>query len=206
MIIDFIRHGDAVGEMDRERILSDLGKRQARAFGEARGASGEKYGLVITSGLLRAVQTAQVIAVAMGGNWLRLDLPELFDPETMNEAARARQDAYQKLGADTLFQYVCYCPRAMKAFGVAGAGALERILQEHSHRGNVLVIGHQVYVNEIISKLSFFPTGAPDVDQVRRAQLLHDPPLGGCEGYRLRLGKRRTLQELLRLTSPEAGK
>lgn len=64
MLIYFLRHGDAVEASslnDSERPLSDLGNRQAATVGRFLRANGIKIDAVLSSPLVRAVKTAEIV-------------------------------------------------------------------------------------------------------------------------------------------------
>jgi phosphohistidine phosphatase len=69
MFVTLIRHGNAEPEAelgDEGRFLSVLGRTQARATGEALAAMGVSPTRVWCSPLVRAVQTAELVAAALG--------------------------------------------------------------------------------------------------------------------------------------------
>jgi phosphohistidine phosphatase len=68
MRITLIRHGDA-GEdapRDEERSLTKTGRAEVQRVGEALERAGVHFGAVIASPLVRAVQTAEMTAAAVG--------------------------------------------------------------------------------------------------------------------------------------------
>ena len=71
MRIEILRHGDAVphrlvGGADPHRHLSELGRQQARAAGAFLSREAGEPGLIWTSPLTRAVQTAELVAASRG--------------------------------------------------------------------------------------------------------------------------------------------
>lgn len=68
MRITLIRHGEA-GEdasRDEERSLTKAGRAEVRRVGEGLERAGVHFGAVVTSPLVRAVQTAEISAAAVG--------------------------------------------------------------------------------------------------------------------------------------------
>ena len=62
-----IRHAEAApGEPDAERALTPEGQAQAEALGERLAAAGVRADAVLTSPLLRARQTGEAVAQALG--------------------------------------------------------------------------------------------------------------------------------------------
>ena len=62
-----LRHGDAApGSPDAERLLTDKGRTQSKAAGEALDALGVKLDACLTSPKLRAVETARVACEPLG--------------------------------------------------------------------------------------------------------------------------------------------
>jgi len=68
MRITLIRHGEA-GEdapRDEERSLTKAGRTEVRRVGQALGRAGVHFGAIVSSPLVRAVQTAEITAAAVG--------------------------------------------------------------------------------------------------------------------------------------------
>jgi phosphohistidine phosphatase len=64
-----IRHADAeAGDPDELRRLSPEGREQARALGEQLAADGVRTDAVLTSPLLRACETGEAVAAALGSS------------------------------------------------------------------------------------------------------------------------------------------
>jgi phosphohistidine phosphatase len=84
MDLFLIRHAKAAdGSLyagDEERPLTDDGRAQARQVGEALAKAGVRFDVMISSGLLRANQTAEIIAHAVGYQGLLLT-DERISPE-----------------------------------------------------------------------------------------------------------------------------
>ncbi len=71
MLVYCLRHGDAVPSAsfsDSERPLSGLGKEQAGIVGDFLGAANISFDAVISSPLVRAVETATVVGKKIGLN------------------------------------------------------------------------------------------------------------------------------------------
>lgn len=90
MRITLIRHGEA-GEdasRDEERSLTKGGRAEVRRVGEGLERAGVHFGAVITSPLVRAVQTAEITASAVGyrGRILVSDklIPDAFPAGVMS--------------------------------------------------------------------------------------------------------------------------
>lgn len=180
--IDFIRHAHAVGPTDPERILDETGIAQARAFGAARKAEETRYGLTIHSGQLRTKQTLDGIANAMGCTPVRMVVTELFDPETPDTFSKTRIKAYGRIGSAPLARYHVNYGAAMQQLGYEAANKLRPIF-EACPDDNILVNGHAVYTNQVIA--SCFGMQLPLAAQ---KQILDDPCITECSGFRLKFG------------------
>ena len=195
--IDFIRHGNAIGPVDRERTLSKLGVRQTLAFGLARRQAGEYYGAIITSGISRAVETGSHIIAAIGTDCQsRIILKEMFDPAIQDRHSKEREAAYAKLGAQSLARYHEECLDAMDDLSFKTTPRLQVLIYDHCREDNTLVVGHGVYTNQII--LNTFDFHLTDV---MKSRLLGNPPLTECAGYRLVFDDESELVDMLNLPS-----
>jgi broad specificity phosphatase PhoE len=198
--IDFIRHGNAVlpeGKTDdRYRILSPLGIKQAQAFGLARRSLGEDYEHVIISGLDRTVDTGQHIMNVLGTGCRLHIVEEMFDPEEWDAHARKRNMIYSMIGAAPLHRYHDESTPAMVDLGLHAAEKLKPIFRAHSD-GNILIIGHGVYTNEII-----LDTFMRDLSYQMRDRLLRGSPLIECAGYRLLFDDGNNLKNMIDLPPP----
>jgi broad specificity phosphatase PhoE len=197
--IDFIRHGATVlpeGETnDRERILSSIGVRQAQAFGQARKAAGERYQHVIVSGIPRTIDTAQRIIMMQNGSQVYM-VEEMFDPETPDKYSLVRQVLYEQLGAQPLIAYSAKEHiDAMLDLGMNARTVLLTVFEKNP--GNILVVGHGVYTNQII-----FSTFNTVLSENMMDNLLDDPPLQPCAGYRLVFDDNGNLVDMIDLPPP----
>ncbi len=70
MLLYFMRHAEAEdtppGRTDADRRLTDRGQSRSREAGVALRTLGVEVGLILTSPLVRAVQTAELVAEALG--------------------------------------------------------------------------------------------------------------------------------------------
>ncbi len=70
MIVILIRHGKAAKQSpsgrDADRALTERGERQARWLGRTLAGRAEKPGLILTSGIVRAAETARLIREEIG--------------------------------------------------------------------------------------------------------------------------------------------
>jgi phosphohistidine phosphatase len=68
MRVTLIRHGDAGDDAprDEERALTKKGRAEARRVGRALERAGVRFGAIVASPLVRAVQTAEITAAAVG--------------------------------------------------------------------------------------------------------------------------------------------
>jgi phosphohistidine phosphatase len=84
MQLYLIRHAQAVdgelGQRDEDRALTAEGRKQALDVGQALARQGVKLSRLVTSPLVRAVETAELIAVAIGFEG-GLDVHEAMAPD-----------------------------------------------------------------------------------------------------------------------------
>ena len=87
MRVTLIRHAEAGDDArrDEERALTVRGRDEARRLGRALARRGVEFSLMVTSPLVRAVQTAEIIAAEIGYRD-RVTVTDLLVPE--GEAAR----------------------------------------------------------------------------------------------------------------------
>jgi phosphohistidine phosphatase len=95
-----VRHAEAApGDPDELRRLTPQGREQARALGQKLDADGARPGAILTSPLLRARETAELIARAAG---LTPDADERLGPgatpEDLNAATSGRGDTVVAVG------------------------------------------------------------------------------------------------------------
>src|SRR5205085_10560847 len=90
-----VRHGIAVdggeGMPDASRPLTEKGRRRFQKTARAFGKLGHKLDLILTSPLVRAVQTAEILAGAT--NYGEVGVLEELDPKFGVEAVRAAIEA-----------------------------------------------------------------------------------------------------------------
>lgn len=82
MELYLVRHAHAVDDAarDDDRPLSADGRRQARDVGGALARQGVALARIVTSPLVRAVETAELVAVALGFD-ARLDVADALRPD-----------------------------------------------------------------------------------------------------------------------------
>ena len=68
MRVTLVRHGEAESHAwrDEDRALTRRGRADARRVGRALHRQGARFGLIVSSPLVRAVQTAEIVAAATG--------------------------------------------------------------------------------------------------------------------------------------------
>ena len=88
MRVTLIRHAEAGDDAPRDesRALTARGRADARRLGRALARRGVRFSLIVTSPLVRAVQTAEIVAAAIGYRG-RMPATDLLVPE----AAAARR-------------------------------------------------------------------------------------------------------------------
>jgi len=100
MLVYLVRHGDAVLEAaalsDESRYLSAEGRGEARGIGATLASMGVIPETILSSPLVRAVQTAELIAAACAPDRLVAVLEELA-PSGSVRAAAARLAAYSNV-------------------------------------------------------------------------------------------------------------
>jgi len=81
--LTLIRHGDASQEAsrDEERALTKRGRADSRRVGRALERRGVRFSAVITSPLVRAVQTAEIVVGAMDRRRVRVTVSNVLVPE-----------------------------------------------------------------------------------------------------------------------------
>ena len=91
MAIFLVRHGDAIGAsgLDEHRALSVRGREETRALGLALAERIGGFDRVICSPLVRAVQTAELLAAAIGFSGM-VEIEPAMEPEGDPDASVAR--------------------------------------------------------------------------------------------------------------------
>jgi phosphohistidine phosphatase SixA len=101
-----VRHAEAApGNPDELRELSDKGRQQARSLGERLAA--EDVAVILTSPLLRARQTAEILSEALGTE-VEVDerLAPGATPDGMREAVAGRGDTVLTVGHEPDCSYI----------------------------------------------------------------------------------------------------
>lgn len=142
-----IRHGQAINivqKTDGDPGLSPLGVKQAQRLRDRLVASGEiAADILISSTMLRAKQTAEIIAPALG-------LPIIFDDEVQEqrpgEALNMREEEFREKFGPVEFEQKPYFRLAPGAetwveFALRAGKALQRITREHEGK-TIVVICH----------------------------------------------------------------
>ena len=151
----FLRHGESVGNAEErfqgqsEYPLTEVGRLQTRALGERWLKSGMKLDLAITSPLMRAIETAKIIADL-------LKIPVETDPIWMERnageiAGLTRQEALQRFPEPER-------RTPYDAFGENGEGDWELFLRAGTaiHRllkrppGRYLIVTHGGLLNKVM--------------------------------------------------------
>jgi phosphohistidine phosphatase len=80
--VTLIRHAEAGDDAPRDesRALTVRGRADARRLGRALARRGIRFSLIVTSPLVRAVQTAEIVAAAVGYRG-RMPASDLLEPE-----------------------------------------------------------------------------------------------------------------------------
>jgi phosphohistidine phosphatase len=80
--VTLVRHGEAGDDArhDEERSLTERGRADTRRVGRTLARRGTRFGAVVTSPLVRAVQTAEIIAAATGYRG-RVTITRALEPE-----------------------------------------------------------------------------------------------------------------------------
>jgi phosphohistidine phosphatase len=84
MRLYFLRHAEALdGEDDAARPLSPHGRKQSKAMAEFLRQAGVKFDRVMSSPLVRAHQTAEIVVCSMGGGGkVKLEIADALRNET----------------------------------------------------------------------------------------------------------------------------
>lgn len=145
-----IRHGESRSTVERVvgghqgcTGLSDRGRRQSEALRDRLARTGElaAASVLLTSILPRAIETAEIIAPALGGLAVdqHCDLCELHVGEGDGLTWEEFEERYRRSGASRS-PYVAASPggESWAAFFVRAGGALRRVTDEH--RGQTVVV------------------------------------------------------------------
>ena len=140
-----IRHGQAINVVQKtsgDPGLSPLGVKQAERLRDRLAASGEiATDVLITSTMLRAKQTAEIIAPALG-------LPIIFDDEVQEqrpgEALNMSEEEFREKFGPVEFEQKPYFRLAPGAeswveFSLRASTALQRITREHDGKTIVII-------------------------------------------------------------------
>jgi probable phosphoglycerate mutase len=140
-----IRHGQAINVVQKtsgDPGLSSLGVKQAERLRDRLAASGEiDANVVISSTMLRAKQTAEIIAPALG-------LPIIFDDEVQEqrpgEALNMSEEEFREKFGPVEFEQKPYFRLAPGAeswveFSLRASTALQRITREHDGKTIVII-------------------------------------------------------------------
>jgi len=142
-----IRHGQAINVVQKtsgDPGLSPLGVKQAERLRDRLAASGEiAADVLISSTMLRAKQTAEIIAPALG-------LPIIFDDEVQEqrpgEALNMSEEEFREKFGPVEFEQKPYFRLAPGAeswveFSLRASTALQRITREHDGK-TIVIISH----------------------------------------------------------------
>jgi phosphohistidine phosphatase len=90
MRVTLIRHGEAGDDApsDEQRALTEKGRADVRRVGRALARRGVRFDVVVSSPLVRAVQTAEILVAAMGER-VRVTVSDSLVPEGPPAAAVA---------------------------------------------------------------------------------------------------------------------
>jgi phosphoserine phosphatase len=176
-----VRHGETDWNRERrfqghaDEPLNDVGREQARKLAEA--LAGERIDAVYTSDLLRARETAEILAAPLDaevvalrelreidvGSWQGLSWPEIEeqDPEGV---ARWRREGHGWHGGETY-----------EELGVRIVAVLREIVARHANQ-RVLVVGH----GGTVRATRAFVEGVSVVESRGRS-----PAIGNCEVFRV---------------------
>ena len=156
-----IRHGESVAQVeqfvsghDTCRGLSDLGRRQAEALRDRLARTKEiQADVVLTSILPRAIETAQIIAPAIGGGdaLQDCDLCEIHAGEAEGLTWVEFGEKYERGDGWDPNQPAAPGGESWYGFGERVARALERYTAEHSGKTIVAVV-HGGIVEHAVSK------------------------------------------------------
>jgi phosphohistidine phosphatase len=106
--VTLIRHAEAGDDAPRDesRALTVRGRADARRLGRALARRGVRFSLIVTSPLVRAVQTAEIVAAAIGYRG-RMPADDVLEPEA---AASGVVALLSKLGNEKSVALVAHEP------------------------------------------------------------------------------------------------
>lgn len=151
----FLRHGESVGNAEdryqgqSDYPLTETGRAQARALAERWLAEERKFDLAVTSPLVRARETAEIVAGALGAPleldpiWMERDMGELSGMTAVDASQRFPEPRFRT---------------PHQAFGRGGEGDWElflragRALHELLKRpmGSYLIVTHGALLNKLM--------------------------------------------------------
>jgi len=161
----FLRHGQSIGNAQSrwqgqsDYPLTDLGRAQAHALSERWKSENAKFDLVIASPLMRAKETAEIVASALNVNmetdeiWLERAIGEmegLTAEEVRQKPKPPYVTPYDSIGGDGEGDWALY---------LRAGQALHGLL--HRPAGSYLIVSHGGLLNQLMNAI----TGvAPHVD------------------------------------------
>lgn len=161
----FLRHGESVGNAE-ERFqgqsdypLTDAGRAQARALAERWSKESMKFDLAVTSPLVRARETAEIIAGALN---VPLELDPIWMERNNGALSGMTRDEAQELHPQPGFM------TPYDSFGESGEGdwelflragtAVQRLLRRPA--GKYLIVSHGGLLNKVMYAILGIPVQA----------------------------------------------
>jgi broad specificity phosphatase PhoE len=154
-VITLLRHGESVGNAESrwqgqtDFPLNDVGREQARALAERWKNEGETFDLILTSPLIRAKETAQIVASAL--NVKAVEEPLLMERDNGEFSGLTADEALNKFPRPEFFT-------PYDSVGGDGEGdwelflragqALQNILKKNA--ANYLVVSHGGLLNQFM--------------------------------------------------------
>lgn len=154
-IITLLRHGESVGNAESrwqgqsDFALTDRGRAQARALAERWQSEGVKFDLIVTSPLVRAKETAEIIAAALN---LGVESDPLWQERDNGEFAGLTDDEVRNNFTHPDF-YTPYDPVGGDGEGdwelfLRAGQALHNLLKRAP--GSYLVVSHGGILNQVM--------------------------------------------------------
>jgi len=172
-----VRHGNTTkAERDEDRVLTEVGKDQARWFrSKTRELGLAPFDLVLSPPATRAKQTAAI--VAPWGVPMMVELPEL-GVEIPGENGARLNEVYSRLGYAPLADYLRELDMdyIMSRYAKAANAAIDAAVAKAGYAERVLVVGHSIMLNAI-------GAGVDRLNAQSAAPLLSSTSLGECEGF-----------------------